>query len=282
VKQLHILNGDAMLPAFRESAIGGDIIVWREILSEGPVPDLPEEEFFRMRSFYIHETFGESADQYEEKVVSSFKRIENAASYDEIFLWFEQDLVCQINLLFLLHSLSGIHPAGIFVVKFYEDERMKLLKGFGGLSAKQLEERHQFLQPMNSSSLQFASLAWKTYMKNNIAEIEKLSAEVPSAFLYLKTALLTHLKKNPSAETGINEPERQLLKMLATKPRSKDQLVRDFLSADYLYGMTDLMIDQMISRLIPDLITESSELQVTEAGHSVLNGSLNFRTLKSK
>jgi hypothetical protein len=276
VKHLHILNGDAMVPAFHESGIGGDIIVWREILSEGPVAGLSEEEFFHLRAIYIRETFGNSADQYDEKIVSSFNRIKNCAAYDQIYLWFEQDLVCQVNLLFLLTSLSKIHPSGIFVVKFYEDERMKLHKGFGVLSGKQLEERYQFLQPMTSALLQFASLAWKTYMKNDVAEIEKLSAEVPPAFPYLKTAVETHVKRIPSVETGINEPERQLLEMLAIQPRSKDRLVQDFLSADYLYGMTDLMIAQMISRLIPDLVAASHELQLTEAGHSVLNQRLNF------
>lgn len=119
-------------------------------------------------------------------------------------------------------------------------------------------------------------------MKNDIEEIERLSAEVPSAFPYLKTALATHLKRIPSMQTGINEPERELLEMLAIQPRSKDQLVQDFLTSDYLYGMTDLLADQMISRLIPDLIAESPELRLTKAGHSVLNGSLNFRTLKNK
>lgn len=150
MKQLHILNGDAMLSAFRESGIEGDIIVWREILSEGPVADVAEEAFFRLRSVYIHETFGESPDQYKEKVVSSFNSIKNCTAYNHVCLWFEQDLVCQINLLFLLHSLSGIHPSGIFVVKFYADERMKFLKGFGSLSGKQLE-RTLPVSPANRS-----------------------------------------------------------------------------------------------------------------------------------
>ena len=41
---LHILNGDSTRYGFEQTGIEGDIMVWREVLSEGPV----EENEFRM------------------------------------------------------------------------------------------------------------------------------------------------------------------------------------------------------------------------------------------
>ncbi|HEV8539150.1 MAG TPA: hypothetical protein VGR15_09560 [Bacteroidota bacterium] len=35
---LHITNGDSPIPGMRSSGIPGDIIAWREVLHEGPVP----------------------------------------------------------------------------------------------------------------------------------------------------------------------------------------------------------------------------------------------------
>jgi hypothetical protein len=34
---LHVLNGDATLNVFERTSFEGDIMVWREVLSEGPV-----------------------------------------------------------------------------------------------------------------------------------------------------------------------------------------------------------------------------------------------------
>jgi hypothetical protein len=36
---LHILNGDATLSSFEQTGLDGDIMVWREVLSEGPVEE---------------------------------------------------------------------------------------------------------------------------------------------------------------------------------------------------------------------------------------------------
>ena len=55
--QLHILNGDATLRPFIESKIAGDVVIWREILSEGPAKNVSTQEFFQLRAEYIHQAF---------------------------------------------------------------------------------------------------------------------------------------------------------------------------------------------------------------------------------
>jgi hypothetical protein len=37
MKVLHVLNGDATLFKFKKTGLPGDIVVWREVLSEGPI-----------------------------------------------------------------------------------------------------------------------------------------------------------------------------------------------------------------------------------------------------
>lgn len=54
--KLHILNGDATAEIFKQTAIDGDILVWREILGEGPVS---EDRLFELRAHWM--AFAEEA-----------------------------------------------------------------------------------------------------------------------------------------------------------------------------------------------------------------------------
>lgn len=101
MNRLHVLNGDATAYKFKASGIEEDFLVWREALSEGPVcPFQSEEAFWNLRAAFIHRSYGENRAVYEKKVISEFARLKEAARYDEITLWFEHDLFCQVNLLF--------------------------------------------------------------------------------------------------------------------------------------------------------------------------------------
>ncbi|WP_460879547.1 DUF1835 domain-containing protein [Pontibacter rugosus] len=114
---LHILNGDASAPAFESTNLAGQVLIWREILSEGPVPvTLPAPAFWQARQSYITTTFGESAPKYKEKVLDVVEKLnETSSSFFEIVLWFDADLMCQVNLLYLLQHLSQ-NRAGIISV----------------------------------------------------------------------------------------------------------------------------------------------------------------------
>src|SRR5262245_2865394 len=115
---LHILNGDGTFPSFKESGIPGDIVVWREILSEGPVKNLPDNDFFRLRADYICGTSGELPEKYFQQINNELSRIKSSNQYDKIYLWFEHDLLCQINLVYLLKILLQNTHSEIFVVQF--------------------------------------------------------------------------------------------------------------------------------------------------------------------
>jgi len=101
-KQLHILNGYATLHLFQEADISSEVCVWNEILSEGPVTyDIASESFWKMRREFIATTFGPGAAGYDE-VIAHFDIIRTYSTYEEVILWYEYDLFCQLNLVGLL------------------------------------------------------------------------------------------------------------------------------------------------------------------------------------
>lgn len=91
-KQFHILNGDSLkeiLPA----NIQGEMIVARECLIDGNVEGKSLDDFFATRAKFISDNYeGSSKQDYYNKTVIEFQKIQAIPQESEINLWFEDDL----------------------------------------------------------------------------------------------------------------------------------------------------------------------------------------------
>src|SRR5687768_10535920 len=106
---LHILNGDATRAVFQHSGIEGDVIVCREMLCEGRTPSTRDmSRFFEERAAFLQQAYGIDSASYLADVERDKKLLQDASAYDEIVLWFEFDLFCQVNLVFVLYYLSQL------------------------------------------------------------------------------------------------------------------------------------------------------------------------------
>src|SRR5437879_2543803 len=101
---LHILNGDSTARSFEKTGLDGDILVWREILSQGPLQeDISSADFWKRRETWICKTFNDSVEHYHKYVVAPLQMLNEPCR--EITLWFEFDLHCQLNLLGVINML---------------------------------------------------------------------------------------------------------------------------------------------------------------------------------
>ena len=56
--QMHIVNGDSTREILEQSGIEGEIVVWRELLSDGPVSEpVFSDEFWQEAPFVPHSFF---------------------------------------------------------------------------------------------------------------------------------------------------------------------------------------------------------------------------------
>lgn len=95
---LHILNGDATLKSFEDTGLEGDTMVWREVLSEGPLEEnISSGGFWKNRLDWICRSLEDTPEGYQEKMLDQLTLL--SEQYDEINLWFEFDLHCQANLM---------------------------------------------------------------------------------------------------------------------------------------------------------------------------------------
>src|SRR6187431_2194245 len=96
---LHIVNGDATLTRLAPAALPGDVLVWRDILVEGPVePAVEVDELAVRRAPWLARRLGIDHRDYVASGRTQAEGLALAQAQDEIVLWFEQDLFCVANL----------------------------------------------------------------------------------------------------------------------------------------------------------------------------------------
>lgn len=248
-KVLNILNGDATLAKFRRSGLPGDIIVWREILSEGPVTG-DNGEFFRTREEWLSHTFDLPAGDYHSKVIKEFNRLKEEQGYfDEIILWFEFDLTCQINLLFLLDFFQKERrPNQLSLVCPAEFPGYPNFKGIGELKPEKFAQLREQKIELTEQDLEIAANAWQAYRSGQAQVIEQFLKDDHGQLRMLRPALQAHLERFPDQD-GLNRIDRELLKISRAGVSNKVEIFQRFSNNAKIYGMTDLSVFWYLDKL---------------------------------
>ncbi|HET6638237.1 MAG TPA: helix-turn-helix transcriptional regulator, partial [Gemmatimonadota bacterium] len=103
---LHVTNGDCAAERIALADLGGEILPWRDVLHEGPVPAGLDDAGLRARRAGF---LGDSEWAGEERVLRDLEERDArlaVTARDEIVLWFEPDLYDQLQLLQVLDRLS--------------------------------------------------------------------------------------------------------------------------------------------------------------------------------
>ncbi len=284
MKVLHILNGDMTLQAFQKAKLKGDFIVWRELLSEGPVlPMVDQKEFWEQRAIFAQTEWGATAADYQQKVLFELALLSTFNCYDEIICWFDHDLVCQFNFLAICQWLENKKQTKTKIT-LLANQQPAQITDFYAFSDLQIAQLHQLLQTrktISPSIIQQAAQLWKCYASTDPRSmLKQLSEEVKTTLPYLERAIRLHLKRFPSLQNGLNQTETQLLKTLSQQSiKNKKVLIQKILAQDTELGITDLRLHAYVQRLQP-LLYQNGQLALNDIGKQVLEGKMDFMTLQ--
>ena len=268
---LHILNGDASLKAFEKADFPGQVLIWREVLSEGPAPGmLPEHEFWQKRQHYICGTYHESTENYQQKVLKELGKLDNAHAFFEVILWFDADLMCQVNLLYLLQKLSKAKPSVVSVCT------PEAGKNVGYLSAEELHRLFENRQMQTEEQLKQASQLWQLYAAPDPMQLQNYLLQHELLLPNMGEALNLHLKRFPDCTSGLSRPETILLELIEAGANTVQLLMQRFWEKQPGYGFGDLQLQRILERLQPDLVSEAPTLQLTKPAQQILRGNAAF------
>lgn len=243
MKQLHILNGDSTLSAFQTQSIPGEVMVWREVLAEGKsVVEIGNEAFWKMRKAFFHSFFNTPDTKYQERVIQEFEKLKALKQYDEVILWFEYDLFCQINMMAILSWLAeqNLDQLKIALICLGKHPNYDRLVGLGEIDPKYYPTLFQNRYTLDKEDLQFAQKFWVTYCTDAPGKLLTLTANQTKQFPYLHKAVEAHLTRFPSTRNGLNQIEQQIVDLFHSGVQEDRQIVGQLLRRENLYGFGDL------------------------------------------
>jgi len=244
---LHILNGDSTLYGFEQTGIEGNTLVWREVLSEGPLEvNITSGSFWKARQEWISKAFKETTEGYHDKMLDRLSILNQP--FDEINLWFEFDLHCQINLLGVMNYLNqktDLSLPAIYLICPADFPGKENFRGMGELNGGELEYLYDNIR-VQLSEIEFivAAEAWAVYISH---DAETLKTYLDNTHFWgslhlLKPALEAQLRRLQINENGLNYIEQKLLDIynLGIKKRL---IYSVFWETEKIYGMGDMEIN---------------------------------------
>ncbi|WP_372919852.1 DUF1835 domain-containing protein [Salegentibacter sp.] len=275
---LHITNGDGLTEKMLSLNLPGQVIVWREMLCEGPtVQEVGSREFIKQRKKFLKQTYAISSEDYEEKFLSQLKLLRAAKNYDYIVLWFEFDLFCHINMLAAIsYYLDHKENKPFFLVCSKKLKGEDELKPLSNLTQKQLLKHYEKRIPLNSEDIEIAQLIWELYCGNDPMKL-KQQIKTNSNFEYLSSCIRAHIERFPNSSSGLNSLEQNVLELITKNNiTSENQLLGYALQYQGYYGYGDLQMQRLINKLRDFFQLKDEKIVLTEKGELALDKKKNF------
>jgi hypothetical protein len=220
---LHVTNGDCTVEIMRRAHVVGDIIPWRDVLHEGPVPALPPAELRPVRAAHLATMGPTGAADVEADLRARDERLEAAVEAGErVVLWFEHDLYDQLQILQILAGLPD-RPVGVELICIGTFPGRPGFAGLGELEPEELGSLWPVRAPLTNEHVRAARAGWDAFRGTDPSALARMAATPDARLPFLAAALRRLLEELPGVRDGLARTERQLLAAIAAGARTREQ-----------------------------------------------------------
>ena len=299
MNKLIITNGDAAVAFLRTAGFQADILPWRDVLHDGPVPQTSEnhtldlESLSAMRAAFLSDVFGQPNDDVCQSFVERDRTLRGHDTYDEVTLWFEHDLYDQLQLLQILSFFHREKRKGSLQLVQADDylthQNQQVITRFNAqktlISVEQLRLADDLFQAFREPT-----------PKRLVAFLKRDLAALP----FMKSALNRLFEELPHVASGLSRTQLQTLRTIQRRELSARRLFAEVQTCEEAVFMGDWSFWRCLEELVfnrspllqglPFRIIESAdndqqqryldaELSLTEIGKSVLAGEIDHAEL---
>ena len=292
---LHVTNGDAAAGRIRALGLPGDLLPWRDVLHDGPVPRCADDsELRRVRARFLADCGWTRYEQALDGLESRDFQLGQALESTEVHLWFEPDLYDQLQLLQVLDLIrrtDGI--AEVFLVS--SDDFLAMA------SSEQLLAWNEARVRVTEAHLAIGTRVWDAFRASDPLELGRQATQNLQVLPYLGQALKRLIDEYPSVSDGLARSERQALAAIWSGDCTAEEAFRASAAREEFAYLGDGSFERYLVRLgagatpllrfadgstikgaEPDDPGRSfwrRRLTLTEHGSAVLDGSVNRETL---
>ena len=244
-KQFHILNGDSLKERFPEN-IQGEIMVARECFVDGNIQGNGLSELYKVRAHFISNNYdGYDAQDYFEKTVPEFQKMQHIPDHADINLWFEDDLFCQVNFWFVINLLSKAkNEYNYFLVRPKSHSQY----GYGGLPDSEIISAYE--NRLKLSKLDVIGKLWESYQIGDTEELVKLSKQLKNLYPFIQSAVEAHIDRIPT-DKDPGRPTESLIKIIEDLHTDEfGPVFKEFCKRESIYGYGDLQVKRLLKEII--------------------------------
>ncbi|HSE33472.1 MAG TPA: DUF1835 domain-containing protein [Pyrinomonadaceae bacterium] len=294
---LHIVNGDSTATTLKRTKIKGEIFSFKDTLINGPAPATQNRNEWRaVRVQHLTDTYGLKLKECEKEFLKQEAALASAAKHDEVVLWFEYDLFCQLNLLYLLDWFyeADLKKTCLSLINIDSFPGRKDFRGLGELTEDELASLFPKREKVTKAQLELGAKAWQAFRSPNPTAIELLLHSDTSKLPLLAQALSAHLRRFPSTTNGLGQIEKSGLQIIADGYGKFIDMFPKFLAAEKTYGLGDSQVwatlinlgdgpnpllkitNAPLERAVDPKTMKRAGFKLTKAGQSVLAGKDDF------
>jgi len=219
-KVLHIRCGTDILHTLAVAGFSGDFLPFYDPYVHGPVPSTDSlGKFLRIRASYISSKLHPNYEEVINDLRQQYAALEQAHSYDAVYLWFEHDSYDQLILTKLLDFFSDAKRRSdrLKLISITHYPGVTIFNGIGQLPPEALRVLWGEFRDVSPEQLLLGQRAWAAICSPTPDALRELIATGTPELPTMAIALDRHLKQLPSERNGLNLSENLTLKILDEK-----------------------------------------------------------------
>jgi uncharacterized protein DUF1835 len=281
---LHVTNGDCAEQAIRDTGLAREVLPWRDVLHEGPVPAVDAAELRRIRAAFLARAG--AADMGALDDLAERDRTLAAHRDGAYVLWFEADLYDQLQVVQILATLAelGVAPARITLICIGEYPGIAHFGGLAELTPDQLRGLPAAAAtPLTAAALHAATRAWAALRATEPTALGAVAASPSPELRFVAEAFDRLSREYPSIRDGLSLTERGILAAVAEGAatagdafvRTGAREARPFLGDTWSFDAMARLAEAPAPLLEADAaapVDRHTRLRLTATGGSVLDG----------
>lgn len=210
----HWRCGNDIENSLRVAGFTGVFHMFDDPMVMGPVPALPDDQYWQIRAAFGQQAFGLSAADMQRRQAVQRTALAQLNDDSELVLWCEADAYDQLFLVRLLASLSGL-PRRLELIEIARVPGIERFIGIGQLAPDLLAWLWPQRRALGDDALALARQAWTAYTAPDPSAWSQLAKQSHQALPLLGAALARQLQELPGAIDGLSLTERLTLRILA-------------------------------------------------------------------
>jgi hypothetical protein len=238
---IHVLPGDSLAEAFTKADIAGEVVICREALVVGDISAEPLDAFWNERANFMFLQHAADPIEYRENVAYELERLIGLPADEEVCLWFEYELFCQVNMWFCITLLKGFEGTVQRVCPLNSSPD-NVWTGFADHDEKALRQCFDSRTEFTEEDLQIGNDLWHAFAERDADKLLRLSSYRSPAYPFLLEVC------NAAAEIETRPAE--IVKEIRSEGLAGiDEIFPEFQKRAGVYGFGDVQVERLIEKL---------------------------------